>query len=436
MKGILRLTYLTTNQLTFFYAEIFDGIFLLDWGPDEIAKILGLPENSPLPITIYSPETEIEKLKKQIETKKISSKFAFCGHDEGNSINQWLFGEVKSENDRKDEKVYEEWYEEKSYDWFKAIEDGRVELVDWTMEREFDLDIVVKDNIKKMKKLPSNIVGTNIVNAINEVLNMSDEKTNTHPVKSKNYVPRNKNNISIHMNNIVDNRAVVLGYIDKLDVDNQIKFLVFWWWNNLYMKAIANKYNVSYITFYPNVDLEKFIKNNRNDPDFKKTMDSIFSKLELKAPKTSRFKILKQNLNISPAGNKTLLINGEILKDVMKLTSSSFSQLKINIGMLSIEKEGLNGAKIYDISYIISSFLDRSNTYRSYLRSARWKLLIIVIPSIFVILYENEFLFTHFIFKVIWIISIASLALPWNEISEMMRLRKSNLSATITEVRD
>lgn len=431
MKGILRITYLTTNQLTFFYAEIFDGIFLLDWGPDGIAEILGLPENSPLPITIFSPETEIERLKKQIETKKVSSKFAFCGHDEESSINRWLFGEVEVGNYRKDEKEFEAWYEEKRDKWLEAIEDGRVKLVDWHMEREFDLDMVVKDNIKKMKTLPSNIVKT-----INDVLNISDDMPNNHVLKTDNYAPKNKNNITIHRKKIVDTRAAVLEYIDELKVDHQIKFLVFWWWNNLYTKAIANKYNASYITFYPNVDLEKFMKNNENDPDFEKNMKEIFLRLELQAPKISRFKLLKQNLSFSPAVNKTLLINGRILEDVMRLTSHSFSQMKINVDYLFKEEKGLSGAKIYDISYIISGFLDRSNTYRSNLRSARLKFMVIGIPSIFVLFYESGFLLTHSIFKVIWIVSIVSLAIPWKEVNEMMRLRKSNLSATITEVEE
>lgn len=431
MKGILRITYLTTNQLNFFYAEIFDGIFLLDWGPDEMAQILGLPENAPLPITIFSPETEIEKLKKQIEKKKISSKFAFCGHDEENSFNKWLFGEVEVRNNRKDEKEFEAWHEEKRDNWLEAIEEGRVNLVDWTLEKEFDLDTVVKDNIKKMKTLPPNIVKT-----INDVLNMSDEKTNDHTLKTNNYAPKNKNNITIHRKKIVDARAAVLAYIDELKVDSQIKFLVFWWWNNLYMKAIANKYNASYITFYPNVDLEKFMKNNKNDPDLEKDMKKLFLRLELQAPKVSRFRLIKQNLSSSQAVNKTLLINGRILEDVMQLTSPIFSQVKVNIDSLFKEEKGLSGAKIYDISYMISSFLNRSNTYRSNLRSARLKIILIGIPSIFVLFYESGFLLTHSIFKLIWIVSIVSLAIPWKEITEMMRLRKSNLSATITEVEE
>lgn len=429
MKGILRLTYLTTSQLTFFYAEIFDGIFLLDWGPDEIANILGLPANAALPITIYSPETEIDKLKKQIEGKKVSSKFAFCGHDEKSSLNNWLFGEVEVESDyRKDEKEFETWYEEKSAQWLEAIENGRVTLVDWTMEKEFDLDTVVKEHIKKMKKLPPDIVET-----INEVLNMSDV-SDSQDLDMNNVAPRNRNNIRIHRNKIVDNRAAVLAYIDNLETHDQTKFLVFWWWNNLYTKAIANKYDASYITFYPNVNLEKFMKNHNHDPHFEKNMKELFSTLELEAPKLSRFKNLKQNLNNSPKGNKMLLINGRILKDVMQLTSHSFSQVKINIDSLFKEEKELSGAKIYDISYIISSFLDRSNTYRASLRSAKIKFMVIGIPSIFVIFYESGFLLTHSIFKIIWIVSIVTLAIPWKELNDMMRLRKSNLSATITEV--
>lgn len=429
MKGILRMTYLTTNQLTFFYAEVFDGIFLLDWGPDEIAEILGLPEKSPIPITIYSPETEIAKLKKIIETKKISSKFAYCGHDERNSINNWLFGEVDLGENRKSDAEFESWYQVKRNKWLEAIESERVELIDWTMEKEFDLDSVVKESIQKMNKLPSNIV-----KVIDGVLNVSGLESNNQPVNKYNYAPKNKNNIKIHRNKLEDRRAIVLDFIDRLKVDNQLKFLVFWWWNNLYMKAIANKYDASYISFYPNVELETFMKNNKNDPAFEKTMKDIFETLELQAPKLSRFRQFMQNINISQPKNKTLVINGSILEDVMQLTSSSFGQVKINIESIFKEETGLSGAKIYDISYIISSFLDRSTTYRSDLRSARFKLMVIGIPSIFVIFYESGYLLTHSVFKVIWILSVVSLALPWKELNDITRLRKSNLSATITEV--
>ena len=111
MKAILRTILLLAGELTFFYSEIFDGIFFLEWGPDEVAKTLGYSMNEKLPIKIYGPTDQWDDLKAFADGLKNSSKLAKCNLSPENSLNKRMYGERTTISGAIDNIEYEEWYE-------------------------------------------------------------------------------------------------------------------------------------------------------------------------------------------------------------------------------------------------------------------------------------------------------------------------------------
>ncbi|NLC65757.1 MAG: hypothetical protein GX752_02295 [Clostridium sp.] len=126
------------------------------------------------------------------------------------------------------------------------------------------------------------------------------------------------------------------------------------------------------------------------------------------------------------------MINGSIIEDVMELTPSTFLQLKNNAKRIFLKDEHIKGGRIYDISLMISDVLDTSQTYRERFKSASIKLFVVGFASIFMILFDLEIIEKIGSFKNLWIVLILLLSIPWSEINDMLKLKKSKLSATIT----
>ena len=446
MKGILRTTYLLCNELTLFYSEIFDGIFFLEWGPEEFARILGFEISEQLPITIFAPTNDINKLKLEAEKLKNSSKFAMCFEDNNNNLNEWLYGKRTNNPDAMLSEEYEEWYAIKSAKWLEAMNKNIVKIQDWNedvvgVKKYFPFEETVEETIRGLKEeLPEEVT-----TIINRVLNMPIENFNNIENNGQIEVVNeiNKKKIEITVAQIEDRRAKVLYFIDEMKVSAVNKHIVFWWWNQQYMKTIANKYSASYIMFHSDLDIEKIRDmsdndkddHNGNKSDNKDEIHETLLKIGLIPKKVPNGRIVLQNFNIS-TDKKCLKINGSLLEEVMELTTSTFMQVKKNTERLFSKNSNIDGARIYDVSLMISDILDTSQTYRDRLRNAAIKFLLVGIPSIIMILYDIEIIENSGTQRNIWIILILLLAIPWSEINEILKLKKSKLSASLTLYED
>lgn len=437
MKAILRTILLLAGELTFFYSEIFDGIFFLEWGPDEVAKTLGYSINDKLPIKIYGPTDQFYDLKAFADGLKNSSKLAKCYVNPENSLNKWMYGERTIINGAIDNIEYEEWYEEKSIKWIEAIKEGRIELLSWStdlanVKKDFAFKEMMEESVSKLDNLP-----IQISTLINMILNLPDDKRTSNVecigfaknikagVEDEFFNKCNQKEIAITGDQIEDKRAKVLYFIDHVSEDSATKYLVYWWWNQQYMKTIANKYYASYVIFNSD-EWNKLPANTEYD------LEDIAIKLGLKHKKVSKWKILLQNFNISIKNRNSLVISGNILEDIMDLTPSSFLQLQKNIKRAFPHNSKINGSKIYDISLIISDVLNVSQTYRDRLRGAFKKLMFVTVSSSILLLYDAQVLKKQGLYLYIWLVILLIVSIPWSELHDMIKLRKSNLSASIT----
>ena len=116
----------------------------------------------------------------------------------------------------------------------------------------------------------------------------------------------------------------------------------------------------------------------------------------------------------------------------MDLTPSSFLQLQKNIKRAFPHNSKINGSKIYDISLIISDVLNVSQTYRDRLRGAFKKLMFVIVSSSILLLYDAQVLKKQGLYLYIWLVILLIVSIPWSELHDMIKLRKSNLSASIT----
>ena len=107
-------------------------------------------------------------------------------------------------------------------------------------------------------------------------------------------------------------------------------------------------------------------------------------------------------------------------------------QVKKNAQRLFDKNNSIDGARIYDVCLMISDIIDTSQTYRDRIRHAGYKFLIVGIPSIFMILYDIEIIQNEGSQRTLWIVLILLLSIPWSEINEIFKLKKSKLSASIT----
>lgn len=442
MKAILRATLLLAGELTFFYSEVFDGIFLLEWGPDEVAKFLGYSGADNMPITIIGPTNKVEELKEKASNLKNSTRHCQCGKNEESRLDQWMYGERSIDPDSMDHATYERWYEEKSAKWFQAIEDGKVNLVNWSTDLEqveatFDLKKPITESLKKMGKLPLEI--TRLMNMVlniptDRITNKEEsiafaERINQHLEKDF-YEECNTHELFINVEKIEDKRASVLYFIDELNVDLTTKHLVYWWWNKQYMLTIANKYHASYLSFHAEfniTDIENIQWASHYD------VDEVATKLGLKYKEISNWDLQSQNLSamLNTTSRKNLLIGGNILDDIMDLTPDTFLQLKNNMERPHIKSNQVTASKIYDISLMISETIDIATTYRNRLKNAIGKLMFIIVSSTIISLFDSEILEKKGIHFYLWGITILLVTLPWAEINEMLALRKCRLSASI-----
>ncbi|NLC65758.1 MAG: hypothetical protein GX752_02300 [Clostridium sp.] len=278
MKGILRTTFLLTDELSIFYSEIFDGIFFLEWGPQEVARILGYEENEKLPITIFAPTSDITQLKDKASFLKNSSKFSKCFVDNDNSLNEWMYGKRSPSKCAISIEDYEKWYHDQSSKWFLAIEKGLIKVKDWNdakngVDKIFPFERITRDSVEHLNNLPKELT-----THINMILNLPSTSTNERQnIRSEIInlaigVKNNRDNLflkkysslnlGVYVDIVQDERANVLYFIDNISDNAQLRYLLFWWWNQLYMKAIAQKYHASYITFNSSLDNVLLFKND------------------------------------------------------------------------------------------------------------------------------------------------------------------------------
>lgn len=431
--------------MSIFYSEIFDGIFFLEWGPQEVARILGYEENEKLPITIFAPTSDITQLKDKASFLKNSSKFSKCFVDNDNSLNEWMYGKRSPSKCAISIEDYEKWCHDQSSKWFLAIEKGLIKVKDWNdakngVDKIFPFERITRDSVEHLKNLPKELT-----THINMILNLPSTATNERQnIRSEIInlaigVKNNRDNLflkkysslnlGVYVDIVQDQRANVLYFIDNISDNAQLRYLLFWWWNQLYMKAIAQKYHASYITFNSSLDNVLLFKND-NDSELFLSKEILLS-LGLLPKNVSNMKLNLQKFSFFDK-KEAIMINGSIIEDVMELTPSTFLQLKNNAKRIFLKDKHIKGGRIYDISLMISDVLDTSQTYRERFKSASIKLFVVGFASIFMILFDLEIIEKIGTFKNLWIVLILLLSIPWSEINDMLKLKKSKLSATIT----
>ncbi len=442
MKAILRATLLLSGEITLFYSEVFDGIFLMEWGPDEVAKFLGYSGADEMPITIIGPTNDDEEIERNAANLKNSTRHCKCGRNEESNLDQWMYGERSIDSDSMDNAKYEVWYKEKSNAWLRAIRGGKVNLVNWSsdidhVEASFDLKEPITESIKKIGKLP-----LEITRLMNMVLNIPTERiTNkeecvlfaeriNHNLEKDFYDKCNRQEILINEQEIEDKRASVLYFIDQLNEELITKHLVYWWWNKQYMIAIANKYHASYLSFHAEFNFTE-LGNMESYSNY--NVEEVSTKLGLKYKEISNWDLQLQNLSamFNSTARKDLLISGNILDDIMELTPDTFLQLKNNMERPHLKTNKISAAKIYDISLMISNTIDIATTYRNRLKNAARKLIFIIVTSTIISLFDFEILEKKGVHFYLWGITLLLVTLPWDEINEMLSLRKCRLSASI-----
>lgn len=457
----LRLTLLFTDNIILSYADLFDGILFLILGPTLISELLGFSTNhkvypdisskellsqmnsrniySRLPITVIGPAKDLEQDKNLDQLKdrvynhlEASTKQALKSltKSESDFIYNWMVADYRNPVDINN---IDEFIRCLKDEWFNAILDGRIVYKNWDREdvcfnnvfcpifkknMDYELDLLRAN----LKQYPLNsqerIESIRLINVISQFGEEDDlSEYIGKEVLSKSVETSLRTNAVSEPNT---KRKDILNYIDKCSVSDNAKYLVFSWWNNIYIKTIADKYRTPFLKFSSfNVDdiQERFNKN-----------DLLAFRIQ-----SSKISSNKNKNNRKVNTIRSVQIPGILIETMMNISTPLYSQIRQNVHrVLNKEKNGLSNEKIFDISLLANDYLSEYKTKKQRWKEAFTPLFNTLVLGVMLFLFESGLLNNRTrIGFIIWIIILAISSIPFDKIKTIVNIRRKEISATL-----
>lgn len=395
---MLRTALLINSKIVLFQANVFDGLFFLSTGPDQIREALGIPSYQSLPIEILVQTTDLNTLRDTITKNATSAQFAM-----GLSRSEFEFlydrpNHVTYSN----ESDFEEWLQAAQEPWIEAIRSEEVKIKNFNLVgRSFPFRQVLLDFFTYQPQIDPQIIPLMIkMYSQSPLVYRRDQAEMTELKESVGNTLEDLRTCIQSNDALIERRWEIVTYLAQSPFDPQEKKLLFIHWNTMYLRALSSQHGINFLSFDFN-----------NDPAYSRNLSKIGLTVNRKMSKLEKKTVLK--------------VQGSIIEAMLKLGPSTYYELQATIHE---NQELTMNDRLTNLALTLENTGAEYVDYRKIRGKILRSFILFLPPSLILSLSEIGVLPIKGAFQWVWMLSVFFLGLPFNEMASLFKLEQSKIS--------